>query len=191
MELTLRLTGTKPMLQHNGRLANPTDPYVRELKLITSKRKKTEEDLIRIMQIEARGACWETEDGKIGVPAAAVWRTVHESAKMDKLGKSVERALSFTDVVEPLLINGQEWSCDDYLSSSTRIDYRGVKVGTSRTMRARPLVLNGWQVTHTLELMADVIDPETLVPIIKRSGRLYGIGDWRPNYGTFAVEVSF
>jgi hypothetical protein len=190
MQLILAITGERPMLQHNARLANPINAYTQRLRSITGKRKKTDEDLVDIMSIEARGGCWETPDGYLGVPTAAVWRSIFDAAKAYKLGQDVKRALLMGDAVEPLLVNGKKVTCDEFLRDTANIDYRSVKVGTSRTMRARPIIQAGWQTTHTFELLADVIDPRNLAPVIQRAGRLVGLGDWRPTYGTFTAEVS-
>lgn len=194
-QLTLKITGTRPMLQHNGRLSNPLDEHTQKLKALHGKRKKTEEDLVSIMAVEARGACWETETGLLGVPSAAVWRCLFDAAKAFRMGQDIKRALIFSDVVEPLLVNDQEMSCDDFLGGvgddlGKRIDYRPVRVQTSRVMRARPLIPTGWKTTHRFELLTDIIDPGDLDNIIIRAGRLGGLGDWRPTYGTFTTEAS-
>lgn len=190
MKLTLELTGTKPMLQRNGRLANPIDEYTRRLAALTGKRKKTDEDLIDIMQVEARGSCWETPEGLLGIPTAAVWRCIYDAAKAFKRGEDIKRALSFTDTTEPLLIDGDYISCDDFLSKSENLDYRPVKVQGRKTMRARPVVKEGWKATFHFDLLTDVIDPRDIAPILERAGRLVGLGDWRPIYGTFSAEVA-
>ena len=188
MQLTIKLTGQRPMLHHNGRLANPTDPYTRELKALTSKRKKTDEDLILIMQAESRGSCWETEDGRLGIPNGAVWRCIFDSATAFRLGKVIKAALNFEDITVPLLSNGREWLCDEYIRQPGAIDYRPVRVQTARTMRARTRVTN-WSSIHQFELLEDVLDPRDLAPVLERAGRLVGLGDWRPTYGTFVPEV--
>jgi hypothetical protein len=69
------------------------------------------------------------------------------------------------------------------------VDYRTIKVQTSRVMRARPKVPVGWQTTHHFELFDDVLDKRDLVNVMDSAGRLYGLGDWRPTYGRFTVEV--
>jgi hypothetical protein len=189
VELTVRLTGTKPMLQHNGRLANPLDSYTRQLKAITGKRKKTDEDLVDIMLIEARGSCWETDTGILGVPTAAVWRSFYDAAKAYKLGEDVKRALHFADVTQPLLIDGHEVDCDVFLKDPDSVDYRPVKVSGRKTMRARPIIRGAWQTTHTFDLLTDVLQVQSLGPVLERAGRLVGLGDWRPIYGTYQVEV--
>lgn len=188
MELKLKLTGTRPMLQHNGRLANPVDPYTMKLKNLVGKRKKTDDDLVDIMRTEARGSCWETPEGLMGVPNAAVWRCLYDAAKAFKLGEDIKRSLSFEDTTVPLLIGGEKVACDDYLQRDGAVDYRPVKVMGKKPMRARPRI-NGWQSEHTFDLLTDVMNARDLEPILHRAGRLVGLGDWRPIYGTFEVEV--
>lgn len=191
MNITVTLTGICPMLQHNGRLANPIDEHTRTVKALTSKRKKTDDDLIDLMIAEARGGCWETHDGLMGLPTAAVWRSIYDAAKAYKMGENIKRALLFADpeYVDPLIIDGETWECDLWVKDSDRIDYRPVKVQARKVMRARPWIPAGWQSTHTFELLEDVIDPREMAPILERAGRLVGVGDWRPTYGRFSVEA--
>lgn len=187
--LTLRITGTRPLMMHNGRMANPIDPWTRKLKELTNKRKKTDLDLADIARIEARGACWETEDGLLGIPAAAVWRTIFDAAKAYKRGEDIKRALSFEDVTRPVYIGERTVSCDEFTADPGNIDYRPVKLMGRKTMRARP-ILRQWATVQELTLLTDVVDPRDLGPILERAGRLVGLGDWRPIYGTFTAEVN-
>jgi hypothetical protein len=185
----LILTGTRPMIQHNGRLANPLDPYTRALKELTGKRRKTDDDLVNIMQVEARGSCWENEDALLGIPNAAVWRCIYDAAKAYKRGEDVKRAVVVADETMPLLFDGSTVSCDVWLKEPEHIFYRPAKVTSRTVMRARPIIPVGWVSTHEFDLWTDVIDPRDLVPILERAGRLVGLGDWRPTYGTFTVAV--
>lgn len=116
MKVILTLTGTNWMLMHNERLANPLDEYSKQKAKYTAKRKKTEEDFIAIMSIEARGGCWETEDHLLGIPDVAVWSSILAAAKGFKMGKDIQRALLFEDLVRPLFLNGGgEIDCDEYI----------------------------------------------------------------------------
>lgn len=190
MQFKLKLIGTSAMLQHNGRLANPIDPYTRELKKITGRRKKTDEDLIRVMQIESRGACYEDADGFLGLPALSVYRSIVEACRFDKLGKHAERGLSCADIVERLtLADGTQRHCDDFLSDPANIDYRGTKVGKSRVMRSRPIIAAGWSGVFTFSLNTEVLDLDALMTPIERAGALVGVGDYRPRFGQFRAEV--
>lgn len=188
MKLTLTITGNRPMLQHNGRLANPLDPHTQALKALTGKRKKTDEDLIAMMRTEARGASYETTDGYLGFPTQNVWRCVYDAAKAYKRGEDIKRALLADDNIEPLLVAGELVTIEDFLSNPDNIDYRPVAVQRSRTMRARPLVKD-WSGTYHFDLAEDVIDARDLAPILERAGRLVGLGDWRPTYGTFTCGI--
>lgn len=191
MDVNLALTGKRKMLHHNGRLANPLNEHTRDLKALTSKRKKTDNDLIEIMLTEARAGCWETEQGLIGIPAAAVWRSIYDAAKAFKLGEQVKRAFfsEDPDFVAPILIDGETVSCDAYLDDPAHIDYRPAKVGTAKVMRARPCILPGWEAKLTFELLEEVMDLRDLAPVFERAGSLVGLGDWRPNFGRYEIEI--
>lgn len=188
MELTIRLNGIGPMLQHNGRLANPIDPYTRQLAAISKKRNKTDEDLAEMAMIEARAGMYETVDGLLGLPNENVWRCIYDAAKAFKLGEDIKRALLFSVDTVPLTIDGEHAKCETYLDNAENMLYRSVKVQRNRVMRARPIV-NNWQSEHHFDLLTDVIDLGNLQPVLERAGRLVGVGDWRPMYGKFHAEV--
>lgn len=191
MNIELTLTGTKALLMHNGRLSNPIDPHTQALKQLTAKRKKTDEDLIEIMRCEARGAAYETDDGLLGFPTQNVWRCIYDAAKAYKRGEDIKRALSFNPIVEPLAVNGEHVKVEDFLYSDPNrtILYVPVSVNRAKTMRARPQIHN-WALTASFDLLEDVLDPRDLLPVLERAGRLVGLGDWRPIYGTFEAEVT-
>lgn len=186
MELHIQLTGTKPILLHNERLANPLDPIVQELKKITGKRNKTEEDYVRMMELEMQGGIYETPEGLLGVPTGNVWKSIQEGAKANKRGKDIDRALTFADVIEPLEQDGAKVRADDFLHQDdpSPVFYRSVVIQGKRTMRARPLVRQ-WSTTHHFDLATDVIDVGVVEVALARAGRYVGLCDWRPRYGTY------
>lgn len=189
MELRVTLTGTRPLLMHNGRLANPIDPWTRRLREVTSRRRKTDEDLAEQIHVEARGGCWDTSDGLLGVPSAALWSSLHEAAKFFRRGADVERALVTDDLVMPLAIDGAKVSADDWVTDFEHIDVRPARLRGQRVLRARAIIPAGWQSTHCFELLTDVMDARDLDPIVERAGRLVGVGDWRPMHGTYTARV--
>ncbi len=128
--VTLKLTGVRPMLQHNGRLANPLDPFTKAVAAISKKRGKTEKDIADLAQIEARGGLYETEDGLVGLPAHNVRQCVQVAAKAFKLGRQVDQALIDSPDVVPLLINGQTYRADEYVQADP-----ANAIAASRTVR--------------------------------------------------------
>ena len=188
MELIVQLTGIRPMLQKNGRLANPLDPHTKALKELTAKRKKTDEDLAAISFVEARGSIYETHEGFVGLPTQNVWRSIKDAATAFKRGKDMERALIYGNVVESVLIEGSKVTVEEFFAMPGSIQQDICVVQRARTLRSRP-ILHNWQTVHRFELLEDVVDPRDMMPILQRAGRLIGVGDWRPVYGTYEVEV--
>lgn len=56
--LSFQITGVSPLLMHNGRLADPLDPLVKDIKKLSCKRPKTEADLERITKLEFLGSLY-------------------------------------------------------------------------------------------------------------------------------------
>lgn len=192
MATTVRvtLTGTQPLMLHNGRLANPLDPNTRALKALTSKRKKTDDDLAEMIVVEARGAAYETPEGYIGLPDANTWRAIQEAAKAFKRGQDVSRAVIYDpERIAPLSINGEIINVDEYLArGSEAIDYRPVGINGRTVMRARPII-HEWQAYHDFEVYTDIVMIDELMQFVERAGRLQGVGDHRPQYGRFTATV--
>lgn len=68
------------------------------------------------------------------------------------------------------------------------LDKRPVMVQMNRVARVRPAFSAGWELTFTIEvLLPEYITPDVLNEIVVRAGRTIGIGDHRPDFGTFMV----
>lgn len=186
------LHGKKKMLEHNGRLANPLDPYSVRLAGLTGQRKKTAQQLMEIVHIEARAAMYEAPGDILGLPAANVWRSLYDAGKQFKLGEAIKRGLLQSDAVEPLLIDGRTWQCDEYLRvhGMDRILYMPAAQGKRRVMRARPVIPAGWQATFRFVLDTGVLKPSDLEPVVRYAESYVGVCDWRPRFGLFDAEIA-
>ena len=71
MKIKITLKGQSPLLCHNPRMVDPEFELNREIKALTGKRKKTDEDLKMIERLEWYGGLYE-EDGEIVQPVATV-----------------------------------------------------------------------------------------------------------------------
>ena len=174
-----------PLLTHNERLANPSDPIARRMKEITSKRKKTDDDHLDLARLEFEGGFYLTEDDRPGIPTWNVFRCIQEGGKRNRLGKSIERSVQMlgTDVV-PISFDGPKtvqgmWDAGCY-------DQRSVKVGQSKVIRTRPSFRN-WSVEVDLMLLTEVLGTDDFAMAVENAGIMEGLGDYRPRFGRFDV----
>jgi hypothetical protein len=185
--VNVRLEGLQ-LLTHNERLASKLDPVAREMSSIASKRKKTDDDLAELARLEFIGGVYETDDGQVGIPAWNVFKSLQEGARLNKLGRHVERGvLPIGADILPIKHDGPNtvramWDAGCY-------DQRSVKVGTSKVTRTRPLFRN-WTVDVTFAVDTEVIRMDELVMVAENAGRLVGIGDYRPRFGRYDVTIT-
>ncbi len=192
LKITLGLNGVAPMIPRNGRLANPLDPLTRQVSQLAKKRDKTEEDYRALLPLEAYAGSYETPEGFLGVPDENVYASMIESAKAFKMGKRLTSALLLVEAgrVAPIYIGDKVFDAREYCYSDPleHLFIRTVVIGGRRTLRGRAII-RGWSTTHEFLLLDDIVDPKDLKKIFDRAGRLVGLCDWRPNYGTFTTRV--
>jgi hypothetical protein len=188
-EIRFTLTGRSPLLQHNPRLSDPDDPIVKEIKAITSKRTKTEDDRRAIEKLEWFGGLY-TDPSLAGpvVPSSHIRKCLINAATATRNGKDIERSISFFQPNFPLSYDGprdldQLWGLEAHR-------YRlPVVVQRARTWRMRP-GFPSWVVIADAFLMDDLLDFETLQRIVERAGLAEGLSDGRKiGYGRFTGEV--
>lgn len=184
--MTVRYTGTKELLMHNERLANPIDPIVQEMKALTAKRKKTDADHRDIAEVEFRGGLYF--DDKLGpvIPDRVIRASLIAGARKLKLGREVTENVVVLETSYPLEYDGprtiaglwQKRYCDQRMVGNQKV----------RVLRTRPKFPVGWSALVRLQFDNDSFDERNLIAVIKRSENL-GIGDYRPLYGTFSSDV--
>lgn len=59
--LKFRFESVSPLLQHDDKMANPFNDYTKRMKAISSKRKKTDDDLMEMARIEWMASLYHTE----------------------------------------------------------------------------------------------------------------------------------
>ena len=188
MKITIAVTGTTPLLMHNPRMVDPEFELNRQIKAITGKRKKTDEDLSSIERLEWYGGLYE-QNGVVVQPTSKIRKCLINTGKMSKIGRSVERSLSFADLYVPLTYDGPKDI--DALFEDKRYHSRlSVGVSGKRVMRVRPQFFPWAMVLSGLFVEDAGLNFDDLERLVELAGVVEGIGDNRVNgYGRFVGKV--
>lgn len=189
------IEGYRPLIMHNGRLANPLDEHTKALKAATKKRQKTDEDFIEAARIEFIGSLYfDANEGPV-LPCDNLQSCMVEGARTRKNGQVFESQVE--------ILPGDLGPGDTF---GYRLDYKGprdaeglwnderfrlvkgAKVGMSRVMRTRPK-FNRWSCTFKIEVADGGPPGEMIREALEDAGRIKGICDWTPRYGRFRVAA--
>ena len=187
MRFRITITGTAPLLMHNGRLANPLDPSTQALKALTSKRKKTDDDLSDIARAEFLGGLYIDPDVGPFIPGENIERTIRDGATLTKNGMNVKRGLFIETGVNPLAYAGPRTAEALWDDQNFRL-IRTVTNQQNRVPRTRP-IFTDWRTSAEGSLDEAILDFRTLGGIVEQAGMYVGLGDWRPRYGRFTAEL--
>lgn len=185
-QIVVQISGTAPLLMHNSRLANPLDEYAVDIKKITSKRIKTEEDYAQIYRLEFLGGLYYNKKDGIYIPGENIDATIRDGAKLLRKGMDIKRGVMTMENKVPLTYEGPR--DPEKLAGNGFADIRRVQVNKgSSAMRCRPR-FDTWACAFTLSLDPEVISPADLRLCVDLAGQRIGLGDYRPRYGKFEVD---
>lgn len=175
---------------HNGLMADPTNPYTRRIKEITSKgsKKLTESDYEERDRLEwEAGLYWDDTMGPV-IPSDNIERCLQLGAQKSRVGKDVQAGVFCTEPVVKLEYEGPR--SKDKLYADARFTLRkGVAVQQSRIIRTRPMFPTGWSLLCELEYDESLLNEKTVLKALVDAGAYIGLGDWRPKFGRFTVET--
>lgn len=140
--IKIKATGTSPLMMHADTLANPLATATKAHKELTGKRKKTEDDHLAIARSEFISGCYWSEQSGFFIPGQNFDATFLAGAKLQKLGTHWKRGALVLENRVRLLHDGPG-TPDELWESPAHVDCRGVKVGTAKVMRYRPVFLDG------------------------------------------------
>lgn len=183
--VTYQIRGTSPLLMHSERLANPFDDFTRAIKAVSGKRKKTEDDLLEMARLEHHGGLYYDEAAGIHVPGWNIFATIVGGGKLHKLGTTIKRAVFVLEDKVPLIYDGPK-TPEALFKDKRFVDMRGVKVGTAKIMRCRP-IFKAWSATFTATYDENSIQRAELDRCVFDAGAMVGLGEYRPRFGRFEV----
>lgn len=187
--LKLKIIGSAPFIMHSNRGVNQLDPMTQAHKKLTSNRKKTDDIHAQIARSEYEmGFYFDKELGPF-VPTRNIRKAIIEGARLNKLGTVVEEATLILEPKAPLKYKGPReiqslWDDGNFLHACAM----GLSTNGGSVMRYRPM-FPGWSVSVELEFDEERIERAALVEAAQKAGRYKGLGDSRPEFGRFNVEV--
>jgi hypothetical protein len=174
-----------PLLMHNGQLADPLNPFTKELKKFTSKKKKTDTDIEDVAKAEFMGSLYYDEEAGVYLPGHMIEAALIAGAKKHKMGTQFKSAV-FVPNDAKLRYEGPKKSEALWALPKFR-DVRGVKVQQSRVMRCRP-IFKEWETTFEISLIDGLqVQVADVQQALDSAGKMCGFGDYRPKYGRFSV----
>jgi hypothetical protein len=185
-----RLTGVSPLILHNGDLANPLNPIVKEQKKISGKRGKTEADLEELARLEFIGGIYYSNNSGVILPAEVLEAAINGGARKFKEGMSAKAGLVVMEHAK-LEFDGDDLTPQElYDDKDNRFKFQKmVTVSRARILRTRP-IFNDWSANIEVTYEDTVCDTSQVYKWLKKAGEIVGLCDWRPRYGRFSVEAT-
>jgi len=180
-----KMSSVAPMLMHNGDLANPFNKWAKEMKALSAKRKKMEEDLMDMAECEFNGSLYRDADDNVVIPARVLIGVLVAGAKKSKLGTSFKSSVFCEE--DALLNFGVNIKASKLFKREEFIDQRPVAVKTSKVLRTRP-IFKEWSCVASFSFDDKYISREQMLQAMVDGGRLCGVGDYVPQYGRFSVK---
>ena len=188
-KLHVTLKGLNTLMMHSPKTVNPLHPLALELKKYTSKRKKTEDDLQKISELEWEAGLYYDDANGLYIPVECLQKTLENGAKLFKAGKDIQRYVQFTGAVAPLDI-GVKFDLDKMMHDMRYFDVRAVAVQRSRVIRTRPR-FDVWRCEFDLLYDEAHIDVETIGRAFENAGLYIGLCEARSlGYGRFCAVIS-
>ncbi len=187
-KLHVTLKGLNTLMMHSPKTVNPLHPLALELKKYTSKRKKTEDDLAKIAELEWEAGLYYDEANGLHIPTECLMKTLENGAKLFKAGKDIQRYVQFIGVCAPLDI-GVPFDMEKMRHDLKYYDVRCVAVQRNRVIRTRPR-FDVWSCQFDILYDEAHIDVETIARAFENGGQYIGLCEGRTlGYGRFATVI--
>ena len=181
-----KVTGVTPLMHNNPQTVNPLNDYAKKLKVLTSKRTKTEDDLEEISHIKFLSCLYQNQDGVYIIPAEHFERSIINSAKERKLGKKFEQSFHiFSDVA--LDFKDKDKTPEELYQIGSYLDIRIVGIKNSKITTTRA-IFNEWSATVECDFDETQIDERDLIEVFTNAGLRHGIGTFRRNFGKYSIQ---
>lgn len=189
-KMLVETVGITPMIIHNGRTANPLDPYAKKMKSLTSKRNKTEEDIEALLLVQWEAALYWNDEMGLYMPSENLYAAFFKAAKKHKLGPKCS-AIAFPDPLGYPIITKNSKNLQLLTKDPENKFIKTVVVQRAKTISCRP-IFNSWALNFELEFETATIDANEIKTILCCMAQRIGLGVWTggsPKPGTYGKFI--
>ena len=188
----VEVEGETPLIIHNGRTSNPLDDYAKKMKVLTSKRKKTDEDYEKLMDIQWHASLYWNDQIGLYMPVENIQAALHKDCKKHKMGNHVSGFVFGEKLGFPILVDGH----DDLKKLESIKEYRFVKAVTiqrAKTLSCRAK-FDKWALNFNFEVDQSILTSDDVSMILNTMSNRIGLGVWTPshpkpgNHGKFVIK---
>jgi len=184
--ITYHVRGISPLLMHNGRLANPLDPFAKKMKALTGLRKKTDETHVELSKLEFLAGLYLDSEERVIIPSGNIEGAIAAGARLSRQGKEFKSGVMVAD--DAVLDYGKPLTPEElWADYDNHVSVMAVKVQKARIMRTRP-IFHEWAISFAVQFNSDVVDGSHVTMAVEKAGSLVGLCDFRPKYGRFEIE---
>ena len=185
-KIQFKIEGTQPLMLNNSQVVNPFNKYTLALKPLTSKKKKTEDDMNEIYRLQFESSLY-MNGGTYIIPGDHFWKSITTAAKEQKLGKKFEQSFQImTDCV--LDFPEKDMTPSELYAEKSHVDIRdGVIMGRSRVPVCRA-IFTEWNTMVECWYDETQIDKADILRIVEVAGIRYGVGTYRKKFGRFSAK---
>jgi len=185
--MKVKLIGLVPTIMHNGRLADPDDPFVLRLAPLKKKKPKTSEILEEMAQIECMASLYMNDEGQYIWPGCNVEAMLASATwKKSRISKAECRAIFFCDDFVLTKFDGHK-DPEKRVKDPRCRDRRAVVIKKNRVMKVRPIFKN-WTAEGSISFNTEFIEQREAEDLLRYCGEIIGLSDFRPKFGRFDVD---
>jgi hypothetical protein len=129
-----------------------------------------------------------TDKGRVCIPGEVLEAALVVGSRKQKLGKQAQAGLFVVDNVL-LEFDGCDLSIDELFERDENRFTKGVRVGQAKVMRTRP-IFREWSAIAEVAFDPALLNEAQVVEIVKTTGEVIGLCDWRPKFGRYRSERS-
>lgn len=187
MDIKVKIRGVRPLLMHNGLLADSETDHAKQKAALTKKKPQTSADKAEIARLDFIGALYRDEHDNIIIPDVNLLAVIVAGAAKFRKSKDAKAGVFINDHgAFDFPFKGKR-TPDNLWKSGDFTDRRRVVIQRNAIMKVRP-IFKKWDCTFSMEIDEEICNADDVRLWLETAGKRAGLGDFRPQFGRFEVE---